>query len=89
MVLSLGISEGAAPTHTGSLSVSTGQLQLQSQLETTKSSHTAFIPPDIQSCKAIPTVHMGFRDAVIPLIPYNLILLLSFKDLVVGSGLMT
>lgn len=32
---------------------------------------------------------MGFSAAVIPLIPSNLIFLLSFMDLVAGSGLMT
>lgn len=88
MVLSLGLSEGAAPTHwipyclhwTTAVAVSAWNKV---------NSHVDFTPFDIQSWKAIPIIHVGFSTAVIPLIPYNLIFLLSFMFLVVGSGLIT
>lgn len=83
MLLSLGLSEEAAPTHWIPYWVAVAAWNNK------VNSHVAFIPLDIQSCKATPIIHMGFGAAVIPLIPYNLILLLSFMDLVAGNALMT
>lgn len=89
MVLSLGLSEGVAPTHWIPYCLQWTTAVAVSAWNNKVNSHVAFIPSDIQSCKAIPIIHVGFSTAVIPLIPYNLIFLLSFMFLVAGSGLMT